>query len=171
MSEEEEEGGGAKRTDSVRSSINPTQTLWISACVPSTHMFDVSARQTGNMMMIYHETTINLCIDLLLSVRMLVSTSDEGPLLVFAVSIATLMSSIHFSISARELERKKKKTHMKGSRAQHVASLVPAGDPPVVTNSPVDKKRPMLEGQRSGLPDLPLKHSKTPSAHSLRVDR
>lgn len=44
------------------------------------------------------------CCDLLLLVRLLVRMSDEGPLLVFAASIATLMSSIHRSISASELE-------------------------------------------------------------------
>lgn len=46
------------------------------------------------------------CSDLLLSVRLLVRRLGEGPLLVLAVSIATFMSSIHFSISVSELERK-----------------------------------------------------------------
>lgn len=41
--------------------------------------------------------------DLLLSVRLPVSTSDVGPLLVFAASIAILTSSIHFCISVKEL--------------------------------------------------------------------
>lgn len=41
-----------------------------------------------------------------MSVTMQVSRSDEGPLLVFAISIAIFMSSIHFSISVSELQGK-----------------------------------------------------------------
>ena len=44
--------------------------------------------------------------NLLLFVRLLVSRSDEGPLLVFAISIVIFMSSIHFSISVSELHWK-----------------------------------------------------------------
>lgn len=48
---------------------------------------------------------------LLLPVRLLVRRSDESPLVVFAISMATLMSSIHFCISDRELECKTKQLH------------------------------------------------------------
>lgn len=53
----------------------------------------------------------HLCANLLLPVRLLVRRSDESPLVVFAISMATLMSSIHFCISARELECKTKQLH------------------------------------------------------------
>lgn len=55
--------------------------------------------------------SFHLCSNLLLPVRLLVRRSDESPLVVFAISMATLMSSIHFCISARELECKTKQLH------------------------------------------------------------
>jgi len=54
-------------------------------------------------------TFIWLCSNLLLSIRLQVKRSAEGPLLLFIVSIAPWMSSIHFSISISELEGE---THM-----------------------------------------------------------
>lgn len=48
-----------------------------------------------------------LCWDLLLSAKLGVRRSDKGPLLVFAIWTAILISSIHFSISVKELEKKK----------------------------------------------------------------
>lgn len=61
--------------------------------------------------------TVCLINDLLLSVR----RSDEGPLLVFAISIAVLMSSIHFSISVNELHRKY--THLNSAHSREACWL------------------------------------------------
>lgn len=54
----------------------------------------------------FSHSAVWLRTNLLLSVRLLVSSSDEGPLLVFAISIAIFTSSIHLSISTKELEEK-----------------------------------------------------------------
>lgn len=58
------------------------------------------------------ERQLHLLPDLLFPGRLLVRRSDESPLVVFAISIATLMSSIHFCISARELESKTTQLHI-----------------------------------------------------------
>lgn len=56
--------------------------------------------------------SLRLLSNLLFPVRLQVRRSDESPLVVFAISIATLMSSIHFCISARELETKTTQLHV-----------------------------------------------------------
>lgn len=50
--------------------------------------------------------SLRMSSNLLFPLRVQVRRSEESPLVVFAISIATLMSSIHLCISARELEPK-----------------------------------------------------------------
>lgn len=52
------------------------------------------------------QTSLRLLSNLLFPLRLQVRRSEESPLVVFAISIATPMSSIHFCISATELGSK-----------------------------------------------------------------